>query len=128
MRSTIPVVLLLGLWACGGESSKTSKYPGELGAPCATADECAEGLLCSKQLNPDEDYSDCYMPCSGDGGTCPEGGFCAYRATSPDDPRPWVCRRECADDAFCSDLHPDATACTQFSGNPEGRLSCGIKG
>ncbi len=122
------LVTTLALAACAGASDDVSMYPGELGAPCATAADCNEGLLCSKQLNESEDYSDCYMPCSGEGGTCPEGSFCAYRATSPTDPRPWVCRRACTDDDFCLDLHPDATGCKEYSGNPEGKLSCGIKG
>jgi|GEM_PF-5380756 len=121
------IALTFVLAGCGSDPAE-SAFPGEIGAPCATRDDCNEGLLCALDYDQTLDYSDCFMPCAGEGGTCPAGSFCANDSSGADDPYPWVCRRECTDDAGCAELHPDATACKEFTGNPAGRKSCGIRG
>jgi hypothetical protein len=127
MKSLRGLLVALVVASCGADPAAESAFPGELGAPCTTREDCDEGLLCTLEYDADADYSDCFMPCTGEGGTCPAGSFCALRA-SAEDPYPWVCRRECNEDAGCFELHPDATACKEFTGNPAGKKSCGIKG
>lgn len=128
MRTLMSAVALLIVAGCGGDPAAESAFPGEIGAPCTTRADCNEGLLCALDYDASLDYSDCFMPCSGEGSTCPSGSFCAYAASGDDDPYPWMCRRECTDDAGCFELHPDATGCREYTGNPAGKKSCGIKG
>lgn len=125
MRALILALATCWLLACGDDPAAESAFPGEIGAPCATRDDCNEGLLCALDYDATLDYSDCFMPCTGEGSPCPAGSFCAHDEGA-DAAYPWVCRRECTDDAGCAKLHPDATTCQEFAGNPAGKKSCGI--
>lgn len=116
--------------ACGGDDERaTSEYPGEMGASCEDKADCDGDLLCTATLDPETTYAYCFRSCD-DAHPCPEGSFCALAQEPVASAGGFahICERACDSTAFCRSLNPDATACKNFTGNPEGKLSCGIKG
>jgi hypothetical protein len=119
--------------ACtSGEVDPPSRYEGELGADCESAEDCQEGLRCSTDLSDDPaTIFRCYVPCAQDG-TCPEGSTCIVSYVSPSRGEEGVerrmCERLCEDKDFCIELNPNTNDCDTFSNFPNSPEICGYRG
>ena len=126
-------VMYLTVSACGNsEADTSSRYEGELGASCDSAEDCQEGLRCSTDLSDDAaTIFSCYVPCAKDGG-CPDGSTCIVDFVSPSRGEKPIersmCMRLCEDKAFCEELNPDTNDCASFSAEKNAPKICGFRG
>jgi hypothetical protein len=120
-------LVLAGALGCGND--RTTKYPGQLGAPCSVDTDCNNGMLCSKvHLAPPDDLPRCFATCLNADSECPADSFCDSSYASMDGaPAQMIrtCWRQCDSTEFCRDLHPDTNICKVFSDGAA--ATCGIK-
>jgi hypothetical protein len=129
MNRSAPIRLLaitIAVLASGCNHQPTSKYPGELGAPCGGDSDCQNGMLCSTTHMPGDPLPFCFVPCSNADSECPEGSFCAASGVADTDGGPLrICFRSCETTDFCLDLNPEFNACATFG---ESHPICGFRG
>lgn len=119
-------LLIAAAVAVGCSHEPTSKYPGQLGAPCTVDSDCKNGMLCSTtHLLPDP-IPFCFSACTNADSECPEGSLCDD-SVIPDvnGGSLRVCYRRCDNLDFCSDLNPEFNACQTFGLS---QTICGFRG